>query len=164
MFCFLSLHLLVSFSFSPRSTCSTCRLWTRGPRRPTWSIGLTPTATLAVTGTTDTLSDDVSPLLLSTLTVRAWTFLNVCLSSHTFLLLSLSHVSSNNCIFSCNPLHSYSPASTLLMLRSCGFAPLPILYSFFCAAGNLKNLSNSFRAELSLFLNTGRCLNLFRQW
>lgn len=40
-----------------RSICYTCRLWIRGPRRPTWSTGWTPTATLAVTGTTDTRSD-----------------------------------------------------------------------------------------------------------
>lgn len=39
----------------PRSTCFTCRLWIRGPRRPTWSTGSTLTAPLAVTGTTDTL-------------------------------------------------------------------------------------------------------------
>lgn len=48
-----------SFWLMLRSTCSTCRLWTRGPRRPTWRTGSTPTATLAVTGTTATQSDDV---------------------------------------------------------------------------------------------------------
>lgn len=50
--------LLVHVISPPRSICSTCRLWIRGPRRPTWSTGSTPTATLAVTGTTDTPTDD----------------------------------------------------------------------------------------------------------
>lgn len=55
----ICLRLLLGHIISPpRSICSTCRLWIGGPRRPTWSTGSTPTATLAVTGTTDTPTDD----------------------------------------------------------------------------------------------------------
>lgn len=43
-----------------RSICCTCRPWIRGLRRPTWSTGWTPTARPAVTGTTDTPSDEVT--------------------------------------------------------------------------------------------------------
>lgn len=58
-FIFICRYLrLIHLIAAPRSICSTCRLWIRGPRRPTLRTGSTPTATLAVTGTMDTPSDD----------------------------------------------------------------------------------------------------------